>query len=56
MQGLYENGQYLFRVAAVTEAGSGEFLKAENPIIAKMPFGKVLKKIVHDNTSNHKNN
>ncbi|CAG5133824.1 unnamed protein product, partial [Candidula unifasciata] len=38
VQGLYENSQYLFRVAAVTENGPGEFLQAESPIIAKMPF------------------
>ena len=39
VQGLYENGQYFFRVAAVTENGPGDFLEAPNPIIAKMPFG-----------------
>ncbi|XP_059156398.1 twitchin-like isoform X4 [Physella acuta] len=38
VQGLYENTQYLFRVAAVTENGPGQFLQAENAIIAKMPF------------------
>ncbi|CAL1540886.1 unnamed protein product, partial [Lymnaea stagnalis] len=38
VQGLYENSQYLFRVAAVTENGPGEFLQAETPIVAKMPF------------------
>ncbi|KAK3703484.1 hypothetical protein RRG08_024788 [Elysia crispata] len=38
VQGLYENSQYLFRVAAVTENGTGDFLTAESPIIAKMPF------------------
>ncbi|GFR58139.1 twitchin [Elysia marginata] len=38
VQGLYENSQYLFRVAAVTENGTGDFLTAESPIVAKMPF------------------
>ena len=42
VQGLYENHQYLFRVAGVNENGVGDFLQAENPITAKMPFGRNL--------------
>ncbi|XP_021346443.1 twitchin-like isoform X8 [Mizuhopecten yessoensis] len=38
VQGLVENHQYLFRVSAVNEFGQSEPLKAENPIVAKMPF------------------
>ncbi|XP_023931299.1 twitchin isoform X3 [Lingula anatina] len=38
VQGLIENNQYLFRVAAANENGTGEFLEAPNPITAKMPF------------------
>lgn len=40
MQGLYEDSQYLFRVAAVNENGNSEYLEASNPIVAKMQFGK----------------
>ena len=42
MQGLYDNLQYLFRVAAVNENGVGEYLQAENAIVAKMPFGEFM--------------
>lgn len=41
VQGLYDNHQYLFRVAAINENGTGDFLVNESPIIAKMPFGKL---------------
>ncbi|CAG5115700.1 unnamed protein product [Candidula unifasciata] len=41
-KGLYENSQYLFRVAAVTENGPGDFLTAQSPIVAKMPFSKFV--------------
>lgn len=44
VQGLFENQKYLFRVMAVNEHGQSEPLQAENPIVAKMPFGE-LKKI-----------
>lgn len=42
VQGLTENQQYLFRVMAVNEFGQSEPLQAENPILAKMPFGELL--------------
>ena len=42
VQGLYDNLQYLFRVAAVNENGVGEYLQAENAIVAKMPFGEFM--------------
>jgi hypothetical protein len=34
-----ENGKYLFRVSAINDNGQSEPLTAENPIIAKMPYG-----------------
>ena len=39
IQGLVDGHQYLFRVSAVNQYGQSEPLKAESPIIAKMPFG-----------------
>ena len=39
VQGLIENKEYLFRVAAANENGPGEWLEADSPIIAKLPFG-----------------
>jgi len=39
VQGLYENHQYVFRVSAVNDIGQSEPLTAENPIVAKMPYG-----------------
>ena len=38
MQGLTENKQYLFRVCACNAHGPGEWLEADKPIVAKMPF------------------
>ncbi len=38
VQGLAENGEYLFRVMAVNENGHGIPLDGLNPIIAKLPF------------------
>jgi len=49
VQGLYENNEYMFRVAAVNENGCGEWLEAESPIVAKLSFGK----IVHQNNTLH---
>lgn len=40
VQGLHENGEYLFRVAAVNENGQGQFLVAQSSVIAKLPFDK----------------
>jgi len=41
-QGLTENKEYLFRVAAANANGTGDWLEMPSPIIAKMPFGKRL--------------
>lgn len=41
VQGLYDNHQYLFRVSAINDIGQSKPLTAENPIIAKMPYGKL---------------
>ncbi|GIY64293.1 twitchin [Caerostris darwini] len=38
VQGLTENGEYLFRVMAVNENGQSAPLVGLNPIIAKLPF------------------
>ncbi|XP_076471204.1 twitchin-like [Babylonia areolata] len=38
IQGLYDDHQYLFRVAANNENGTGDFLETESAIVAKMPF------------------
>lgn len=38
VQGLAENGEYVFRVMAVNENGHGLPLDGPNPIIAKLPF------------------
>ncbi|KAH9366474.1 hypothetical protein HPB48_022308 [Haemaphysalis longicornis] len=38
VQGLTENGEYLFRVMAVNENGMSVPLEGTNPIIAKLPF------------------
>lgn len=43
VQGLVENREYEFRVAACNENGPGEFLQAENSIVAKLPYGKYCK-------------
>lgn len=40
VQGLQEDQHYQFRVAAVNQHGTGEFLELENEIVAKLPFGK----------------
>ena len=40
VQGLVENREYVFRVSAANANGNGDWLEAENPIIAKMPFGE----------------
>lgn len=39
VQGLYENSVYNFRVSAVNDYGSGDFITTASPIVAKMPFG-----------------
>ena len=39
VQGLIENKEYLFRVAACNENGPGDFLEIDTPIVAKLPFG-----------------
>ena len=41
IQGLVENREYEFRVAACNDNGLSEYLQAENPIVAKLPFGKL---------------
>ena len=41
VQGLYEDNEYMFRVAAVNENGAGDWLEAESPIVAKLSFGKI---------------
>ncbi|RWS15514.1 twitchin-like protein, partial [Dinothrombium tinctorium] len=38
VQGLTENGEYLFRVMAVNENGQSIPLEGLNPIVAKLPF------------------
>ncbi|KAK2158172.1 hypothetical protein LSH36_175g03003 [Paralvinella palmiformis] len=38
VQGLIENREYFFRVAACNENGTGDFLEIDKPIIAKLPF------------------
>jgi serine/threonine protein kinase len=38
VQGLIENKEYDFRVAAVNENGEGEWLQGDNSIVAKLPF------------------
>ena len=40
VQGLYENKEYDFRVAAVNENGTGEYLQGDSSIVAKWPFGE----------------
>lgn len=46
VQGLTENGEYLFRVMAVNENGQSLPLEGLNPIIAKLPFGEFIKKLL----------
>lgn len=41
--GLVENKEYEFRVAAVNENGQGDWLNADQSIIAKLPFGECYK-------------
>ena len=38
-QGLNEGKEYVFRIAAVNDVGTSEYLQAENNVLAKMPFG-----------------
>ncbi|VDQ00138.1 unnamed protein product [Trichobilharzia regenti] len=40
VQGLQENGRYLFRVAAVNDCGQSDWLQVPNEVIAKYPFDK----------------
>lgn len=40
VQGLQENGKYLFRVAAVNDCGQGDWIELPEPVIAKYPFGE----------------
>ena len=40
VQGLIEDHEYEFRVAAVNADGPGDWLETTNPITAKLPFGK----------------
>ena len=47
MQGLTENKEYLFRVAAANANGTGQWLEGESPIVAKMPFGTHSSVLVH---------
>ena len=46
VQGLYENREYEFRVAAVNENGQGDFLITSSSIVAKLPFGKWLEVLI----------
>mgnify|MGYP001595909996 CR=1 FL=1 len=47
VQGLFENKEYEFRVAAVNENGEGDFLQGDNSIIAKLPFGKDIVQLLN---------
>lgn len=38
-QGLNEGKEYMFRIAAVNDVGTSEYLQAESNVLAKMPFG-----------------
>ncbi|CAH8634151.1 unnamed protein product [Dicrocoelium dendriticum] len=40
IQGLQENGQYLFRVAPVNDCGQGDWIELPEPLIARYPFDK----------------
>ncbi|KAF8572507.1 hypothetical protein P879_00960 [Paragonimus westermani] len=40
VQGLQENGKYLFRVAAVNDCGQGDWIQLPEPLVAKYPFDK----------------
>lgn len=42
VQGLFEDHTYEFRVSAVNENGIGPSLIGEEPIVAQLPFGKVI--------------
>ena len=39
IQGLVENREYEFRVAACNDNGLSVYLQKENPIVAKLPLG-----------------
>ena len=43
MQGLTDDKEYKFRVAAVNSNGVGDWLYTTSSIIAKYPFGKITK-------------
>ncbi|VEL10101.1 unnamed protein product [Protopolystoma xenopodis] len=40
LQGLQENHQYKFRVAALNESGQGDWIELTEPLTAKYPFGR----------------
>ncbi|GAA49621.1 twitchin, partial [Clonorchis sinensis] len=43
VQGLQENAQYLFRVAAVNDCGQGDWIQLPEPLVARYPFDKPSK-------------
>lgn len=45
VKGLVEGHEYNFRVKAVNDEGESEPLETENSIIAKNPYGKLVRKI-----------
>ena len=51
VQGLIENREYEFRVAACNDSGLSEYLQGENPVTARLPFGESLRKPRHRQAS-----